>query len=168
MMQHLHSHLPDLPRWVETRDLLQREGSQVAEHQYQSGFVVWNSKHGLGSVVGEPEAEALKQAAVEVPELLAFPENIERVRPFLPEFNAEPATVFSASAQLPSAPPHLCREIGLREITAQAHLPDDLAAELRSAAGDDVPMVAAFDGPLPVAFSFVAAQTESLIGVGKA
>ena len=162
MMQRLHSRLPDLPRWVETRDLLQREGSRVIGHPSQDGFVVWNSQHGLGSVLGEPVAGAIEQAAVEVPELLAFPENIERVRPFLPEFNAEPATLFSAPAQLPPAPPHLCREIGLKEITAQAHLPDDLAAELRSAVGDDVPMVAAFDGPLPVAFCYAAAQTESL------
>ena len=101
-------------------------------------------------------------AAGEVPELLAFAENIERARSLLPEFEAERATVFSAPGLLPPAPPHRCEAIGLSDIAAQDHLPDDLLAELSTVAKDGAPVVAAFDGALPVAFAYVASETESL------
>ncbi|MCC5857792.1 MAG: GNAT family N-acetyltransferase [Ectothiorhodospiraceae bacterium] len=156
------SRLPDLPLWVETRDLLLRKGSKLLENPTRNGFVVWSAERGSGSVVGEPEPHALALAAGDVPELLAFTDNIERVRSFLPELEAEPATVFSAPEQLPPAPPRPCREISLSEIAAQAHLPDALVAELSGAAEHGVPVVAAFDGVLPVAFAYVASETESL------
>ena len=80
----------------------------------------------------------------------------------LPEFEAELATVFSAPEQLPSVPPRRCREINLNEIAALVHLPNDLIDELSGVAEDGVTIVAAFDGSLPVAFSYVASETESL------
>jgi hypothetical protein len=97
-----------------------------------------------------------------VPELLAFADNIERVLSVLLEFEAEPATVFSAPEQLPPAPLHRCREISLSEIVAQDHLPDELLSELTDVAKDGVSVVAAFDDALPVAFAYVASETESL------
>ena len=97
-----------------------------------------------------------------VSQLLAFTDNIERVVYLLPEFEAELATVFSAPEQLPPAPPRRCREINLSDIAALAHLPDDLVAELSGVAEDGVQVVAAFDGALPVAFAYVASETESL------
>jgi RimJ/RimL family protein N-acetyltransferase len=160
--RHYLSRLPDLPLWVETRDLLLREGSRLLENPSRSGFVVWSTERGSGSVVGEPESHALALAAADVPELLAFADNIERVRSLLPEFEAEPATVFSAPEQLPPAPPHRCRAIRLSEIAALEHLPDILAAELSDVAKDGVTVVASFDDVLPVAFAYVASETESL------
>lgn len=156
------SRLPDLPLWVETRDLLLWEGSKLIENSARSGFVVWSAEDGSGSVVGEPDSYALALAARDVPELLAFADNIDSVRSLLPEFDAEEATVFSAPEQLPSAPPHRCREISLSEIVAQGHLSDDLLSELSDVAEDEVAVVAAFDGVLPVAFAYVASETESL------
>jgi GNAT superfamily N-acetyltransferase len=154
--------VPDLPRWVETRDLLLWEGSKLLENPSRSGFVVWSAEDGLGAVVGEPERSALEEVAGEVPELLAFTDNIDRVRFLLPEFEAEFATVFSAPDKLPPAPLHRCRQVSLSEIAAQDHLPDDLLAELSGVAEDGVSVVAAFDGVLPVAFAYVASETESL------
>jgi GNAT superfamily N-acetyltransferase len=156
------SRLPDLPLWVETRDLLLWEGSKLLENLTRSGFVVWSPEDGLGSVVGEPEPDALALAAGDVPELLTFADNIERVRSLLLEFEAEPATVFSAPEQLPPAPLHRCREISLSEMAAQDHLPDELLSELTDVAKDGVSVVAAFDDALPVAFAYVASETESL------
>jgi hypothetical protein len=156
------SRLPDLPLWVETRDLLLWEGSKLLENLTRSGFVVWSPEDGLGSVVGEPEPDALALAAGDVPELLTFADNIERVRSLLLEFEAEPATVFSAPEQLPPAPLHRCREISLSEMAAQDHLPDELLSELTDVAEDGVSVVAAFDDALPVAFAYVASETESL------
>ncbi|NJL54385.1 hypothetical protein HC928_03750 [bacterium] len=120
------SRLPDLPLWVETRDLLLWEGSMLMENATRSGFVVWSTEEGLGSVLGEPESNALALAASDMQELLAFADNIDRVQSLLPEFDAELATVFAATEQLPSAPPHQCREVSLSEIATQDHLPDDL------------------------------------------
>ncbi|RFA26249.1 hypothetical protein CAI21_17370 [Alkalilimnicola ehrlichii] len=113
-------------------------------------------------MVGEPEPQALAAAAGEVTDLLAFANNIDRVRSLLPEFVAEPATVFSTPEHLPPAPLKQCREISLSEIAAQDHLPADLMAELSRVAEDGVSVVAAFDGERPVAFAYVAAETESL------
>ena len=125
LKQRYLSLLPDLPRWVETRDLLSFEGSVVAENATRSGFVIWSEDDGLGSVVGEPNPEGVVRAADCVSEILAFPENVEQVRTILHDFRAESATVFSAPAQLPPSPPHPCRRIGHVEIASLQHLPTE-------------------------------------------
>jgi len=154
--------VPDRPVWVEARDLLSRSASRLIEHPTGAGFVVWRAEAGLGAVVGEPEPEALALAAGDAPELLAFADNVERVRSLLPGFVAEPATIFVDPGRWPLPPPHRCRELGPGEIAALDHLPDDLLAQLAGAARDGVPVVAAFDGALPVAFAYVASETEAL------
>ncbi len=156
------SRLPDLPVWVETRDLLSWEGSRLIENATRDGFVIWSPEDELGSIVGKPDSDALALVTVEVTELLAFADNIDHVRSLLPGFNAELATVFSAPEQLPRAAPHHCREISPGEIEAQCHLPDDLLSELTDAAEDESTIAAAFDGMLPVAFAYVASETETL------
>ena len=154
--------LPDLPLWVETRDLLLWEGSKVIENPTQSGFVVWRMEDGIGSVVGEPEPQAVALAARDVPELLAFEDNIERLRSHLPAFQAETATIFTEPELLPYVPAHRSCEISLDEISVQSHLPADPLAELSNVAEDGVTIVAAFDGSHPVAFAYVASETETL------
>lgn len=156
------SRLPDQPLWVETRDLLMCKNTRVIEHPDHSGFVVWSAQRGIASVVGSPEPDALALAASEVSELLAFADNIDQLRPLLPDFDAEAATIFSAPHRLPDPPPHHCREIRLSEIAAQDHLPETLLAELADFVDDSVPLVAAFDGNRAVAFAYVASETESL------
>ena len=162
LKQRYLSLLPDLPRWVETRDLLSWEGSVVAENATRSDFVVWSEDDGLGSVVGEPDPLGVAQAADCVSELLAFPENIEKVRALLRDFQAESATVFSAPAQLPSPSAYPCRQIGHVEIASLKHVPAELMDELSDVAEEGMIVVAAFDGTLPVAFSYVASETETL------
>lgn len=154
--------VPDLPRWVETRDLLSRHGSKVLENRSRTGFVVWSADGALGSVVGDPDPVALAGQAGRVSELLAFSDNVERVRPLLPDHHVEPATLYSAPERPPAPPPHACRTIGRSEITALDHLPADLSAQLSDAAAEGALVVAALDGALPVAFAYVAAETESL------
>ncbi len=153
---------PDLPRFVETRDLLRSERSVVLENPTREGFVVWSDARGLGCVVGAPEPRALARAADQVPELLAFDDNVEAVRSLLPGFEAERATLYAAPERLPSAPPHRCRALDRSEIASLDHLPADLRSELTAAANDGAPVVAAFDGDRPVAFAYVASETESL------
>lgn len=154
--------LPDLPRWVETRDLLSREGSVVAENATRSGLVVWSADRGLGSIVGEPDAVGVLRAADRVPELLAFPDNVGKVQALLRDFRAESATIFSAPAQAPVSPAHPCRQIDDVEIASLKHVPAELRCELSNVVRDERTVVAAFDGTLPVAFSYVASETETL------
>jgi len=156
------SMVPDLPLWVETRDLLLWAGSKLVENTTQNGFLVWSPEDEIGSVVGEPNSNALAHAAKDVSELLAFEDNIKQVEAMLLDFDTESATVFSEPKLIPSAPPHECREISSGEISAFKHLPNDLLSELNDAAEEDVTIVAAFDGKLAVAFAYVASQTESL------
>lgn len=160
--QRCRSLLPDLPRWVETRDLLSRDGSDLAESAAGGGFVVWSEDAGLGAVVGEPDPLTLARVSRGVSELLAFPENVEKVRRILRDFQSEPATILSAPAQLPPPPAHPCRRIGQLEIASSRHLPADLVSELSDAAQNGVPVIAACDGALPVAFSYAASETETL------
>lgn len=154
--------LPDLPLWVETRDLLLRKSSRIIENPTRNGFVIWSVENGSGSVVGDPEPDALAMAADKVSELLAFPGNIDRVRLLLPHFRTELATVFSAPEQFPPSPPHPCRRISRNEIAGMNHLPEDLLVQLSAVARYGKAVVAAFDGAAPVAFAFVASETESL------
>ncbi len=154
--------LPDLPRWVETRDLLSCESAILQENATQSGFVVWRQDDDLGSIVGEPNHEGILRAADCVSELLAFAENIEPVRALLANYRAESATIFSAPAQLPPSLPHPCRQILYAEIALQQHLPAELLKELSDVAQNEGTIVAAFDGTLPVAFAYVASETETL------
>jgi GNAT superfamily N-acetyltransferase len=134
----------------------------VAENATQSGFVIWSKDDGLDSVVGEPNPEGVVRAADCVSEILAFPENVEQVHAILRDFRAESATVFSAPVQLPPSPSHPCRQIGHVEIAPLQHLPTELLDELSDVAQDRGAIVAAFDGTLPVAFAYVASETEAL------
>jgi GNAT superfamily N-acetyltransferase len=158
----LRASLPDLPRWVETRDLLASEASSAIPNAARDGFVVWSGERGLGVVVGPPDPAGLAHAARSVPEILAFPENVEAVRAVLIEFAAEPATIFRAPAEEPSPPPHPCRRIGPDEIASLDHVAADLHEELSRAARHGRTVVAALDGGVPVAFAYVAAETEAL------
>lgn len=154
--------LPDLPQWVETRDLLAWEDSVVVERANPDGFAVWSVDDGIGSIVGLPPPEGVARMAAEVPELLAFPDNIAAVQALLPHFDAEPATVLAAPARLPERPPHGCRIVDRDAAAAMRHLPADLHEELLDAAGDGALTVAALADGQAVAFAYVASQTETL------
>lgn len=80
----LLAQLPDVPRWIETRDLLRDTSSSLLENRGDGGFVVWSERYGLGSVVGRAPREAVVLAACVCPEVIAFPENIQTVRDLLP------------------------------------------------------------------------------------
>ena len=162
LKQRYLSLLPDLPRWVETRALLSSAQAMVAENATRSGFVVWSADDDLGSVVGQPSPEEVVRAADCVSQILAFPENVEQVRAVLGDFQAEPAAVFSAPAQMPPLRSHPCRQMGHREVALLRHLPTELLDELSDVARGGRPIVAAFDGALPVAFAYVASETQAL------
>ncbi|MEL6186193.1 MAG: GNAT family N-acetyltransferase [Myxococcota bacterium] len=155
--------LPDLPRWVETRDLLGWDGARVHQDDEASpSFVVWSPEDQLGSVVGTPQAKAVREAAAACAELLAFPENIEFVRGCLGEVSSERAKILLAPEEGVGEPHHACRFLRPEEVPQVAPEVPELAAELASVAEDGKDIYAAFDGETPVAFAYVASETESL------
>lgn len=158
----LLAQLPDGPRWIETRDLLRDTSSSLLENRGDGGFVVWSERYGLGAVVGRAPREAVVLAASVCPEIIAFPENIQAVRDLLPGFEAEPAHILLAPTAVRTSPAHPCRELSGDDIASLSHLPRDVQQELVAAAADDARVVAAFASEVPVAFAYVASETESL------
>jgi ribosomal protein S18 acetylase RimI-like enzyme len=153
--------LPDVARWVETRDLLAWEKSSLIAGTDEQSFVVWSEDDGIGSIVGEP-GEAAISAAASCPELLAFPENIHHVLANVDGFNAEPATILKAPVSPPYAQGYPCHLLAGPDIASLEHVPDQLRGELVEAVEDGVPLLAAFDGARAVSFAYVASETETL------
>ncbi len=158
----LLARLPDIPRWVETRDLLGDDSSSVLEHDGTGAFVVWSERYELGSVVGPAPQEAVARAARACPQLIAFSENVQTVRGMLPRFAAEPAHILIAPAALPASPGHHCRQLNSDDVAALDHVPPAVLQELADVAADGTPIIAAFASLLPVAFAYVASETDSL------
>jgi RimJ/RimL family protein N-acetyltransferase len=127
-----------------------------------ASFAVWNAADGLAAVVGQPDPGAILRAGEVCPEVLAFPENVAFVRGVLSAFDAEPATILQAPAEAPHAPIHPCRQLGLADLPLLDSASDALRAELQAALDSHTFVVAAFDGQRPVAFAYVAAETETL------
>jgi GNAT superfamily N-acetyltransferase len=154
--------LPDVARWVETRDLLAWEGSSFIVGRDEQSFVVWSEDDGLGSIVGEPGGAAISAAAASCPDMLAFPENIHHVLPNVDGFNAEPATILKAPDSPPHTPGYPCRPLARPDVLSLKHVPDQLKDELVEAVEDGFPVLAAFDGVYAVSFAYVASETETL------
>jgi len=158
--QHL-ARLPDLPCWVETRALLADAASVLVPNADGTGFVVWNARDRLGAVVGVPAAAGLGRAAMTCTEILAFADNVRDVADLLPEFGVEEATILRAPAAMPSSPLHRCDSLDLAALESMVHVPEDVRHELAEVVYEGGVVLAAFEGALPVAFAYVASETES-------
>ena len=146
--------LPDLPRFVETNDLLAYEGSVV--RGTDTDFVVFSEEDDIGSIVGRPNDEHLARAAV-VSELLCFDDNIDALRDLevFSAFHKQPATIFEARTPL-GDPEHPVRDLKFDDLK---HV-GDLKEELEDALEDSGhPVVCALDGETPVAFAYVASKS---------
>jgi GNAT superfamily N-acetyltransferase len=153
--------LPDIPRWVETRDLLELPDSSIVATDDAKSFVVWNAVEGMAAIVGQPDRTAIVRAGAECPEVLAFPENVALVRAVLDGFAAEQATILQAPTGEPPPPIYPCRLFGLADLPLLESEPENLRAELQATLIAGAFLVAAFDGSRPVAFCYVAAETET-------
>ncbi|MDH7943723.1 GNAT family N-acetyltransferase [Pseudohongiella sp. SYSU M77423] len=154
--------LADEPRWVETRDLLASDRSLALENPTQDGFIVWSTEDDIGSVVGKIDSLPLLHAANQVSELLVFADNVSEACRVLKDFRAELAIIFASPPELPTTTRHDCRRMQQTDAALLDHLPEALKKEILDVLGDDVPVVAAFDGALPVAFAYAASETEAL------
>ncbi len=160
--------LPDIPRWIETRSMLLSGQGEVLglDETNQLSFVVRCSEGELVSVVGLPEAEAIREAVSRNENkgaVLAPPENTPYVARALPDWKNSPAVIHLLydNAKLPLAPEKMVRGIEAFEIDVIGDLPPDLKKELETAAKCSL-VVAAFIEDRPVSFCYVAAETETL------
>ncbi len=153
-------YLPDDPRWVETRALLATDDADFLGSV--ENFVVWSAKNALGSVVGEPEVPHILTAVPNCHEILAFPENIAYVGHHLAMMSPERASILKAPNRLTQHPLHPCRFLQPGELSSLLHRSENLYEELSEVAEAGMAIYAAFDGPYPVSFCYVASETETL------
>lgn len=166
--QSLADRLPDVPRWVEARDLLRGGRCEVLglREQPELSFVL-RDPQALGGiiVVGAPADEAIGAAARRNTgggSLVAPPDQAERVARLLPAWTATRAVLHlpGDAMRLPDAAPGQVRFLEPEEIGA-LDLPGELAAEFQERA-EGSPLAATFADGRPVSFCYAGAITESL------
>jgi GNAT superfamily N-acetyltransferase len=112
----LAASLPDIPRWLETRGmLLAGEAEVTGLREDGPHFVARDTVTGLVSVVGRPDAAAVRQAVEASPDsaepLLAPGDSAEYVASLLPGWRRE-AAVLHLLASSASLPKFLVSEVG--------------------------------------------------------
>lgn len=162
--QSLRQQLPNIPRWIDTRSLLNDTSNDLLQdlEQSQTSFVIYDDEDEFGSIVGTPSAALIAEAAAECEEMLAFPENIDYVKSVLPEWAAEPAAVHIAGpdSKFPPAPSNT-RLLAEGELTTLKHLSAALAEELGEVEKEPKPIAVACDEGLPVAFCYPTCHSET-------
>jgi hypothetical protein len=164
----LAKHLPDIPRFVETRAMLLADQCEVfgLESEVSSNFVLRHNDVGTISVIGQPAAEAILQA-VEPDDgdgdVLAFEDNYAYVKTVLPQWSSEKAALhrLGDSPMLPNVPDGMVRFLRPGEVSSLTDLSEELAEELALAARLTQIAATIVDGQ-PVSFCYAGSITETL------
>lgn len=163
----LAGRFPDIPRWVEMRDLLLAEDCEILglrEHPELS-VVVREPATGSIFVAGMPESEAIREAIgrnAHRGEIVAGPEQVEWLQGVLPEWIYSRAILHTLPGAL-NQPPASDAEIGFLDPALLDEFPifDELLEELKFGAQYSS-IAAAFVDGRPVSFCYAGAVTESL------
>jgi GNAT superfamily N-acetyltransferase len=165
--QPLARRLPDLPRWVEVRDLLLSGECQIfgLEETPALAFALRDPDEDLAFVVGAPPPTAIHAAVQGLSphgSLIAPPEQAAWLAEILPAWRPRRILLHT----LPDhqhLPVPANGQVGFLDPALLAHLPApaDLLAELRRAA-EYSPISAAFAGGQPVAFCYAGSESETL------
>lgn len=165
--------LPDVPCFLETRDMLLGGYAEVfgfEEGDEGPSFVAHDGEEGLVCVVGYPRLSAISEAVArdgDAGAVIAMPENVSLLAQALPGREAQPAALhqLGENERLPEVPEGGVVRLlsGMGELRGlPPGLRTELRAELERAFGRGAPVAATFDGGLPVSFCYAAAQTEGL------
>lgn len=166
--QAITERLPDLPRWVEVRDLLLYGGGEVSGVHVDAGLslVIRDPATGLVFVVGTPDAPAVHAAVagLRVGAGVIAPE--ERTAAWLPGIlpGWTPARIVLHLLGGPlCVPPTSGGEVAFLDppILDRVAIHEELREELRSAARRS-PIAATFAGGSPVSFCYAGSVTETL------
>ncbi len=153
--------LPDVPRWVEVRGMLLAGYGRAewVDAGPPPSFVAFDPD-ALAVVIGQPPDEVIRAAADRVREVLAAPENVDRVAALLADWKPEPAAihVLHSDSRLPDVPDGSVREPSRAELEA---VPEkELRQQLLSEVDAGTRIVAAYDAGVPAAFCYAASATE--------
>jgi hypothetical protein len=159
--------LPDLPRWVEIRDMLRTPRAELVYGAAApaTALVVADPDARLAGVAGSPPAAAIREGAARAGDagsLLAAPEDSAWVRAALPEWVEEPAVlhVLPNPDRLPDPGAGTVRLLVESDLAAH-RFPLELAFELRTALDSGIEIAAALaDDGRPAAFCYGGATTE--------
>lgn len=170
--------LPDAPRWVEARALLVTEwatlredagaGASASAGEAVDGrrdpavpaFVLTDPFAGLAIVCGQPAATLIAPMPPAVGEVIAYPDNVDRVRAALPGWSAQAVRVRVLDEAIGAGagePTHAVALIDPRRGADLPGVPAALREELLGVVADGLPLAAAFDGARAVAFCHPAA-----------
>ena len=159
--------LPDLPRWVEVRDLLVLGCCEVFElrEEPELSLVIRDPDTGTVFVVGRPAASAIRAAAgrsARGGEVVAPPEAGAWVADALPEWTRTRA-ILHVLRHPDRLPPPSAGEVGFLDPDTLPRLPisAELRRELEIGAARSV-IAAAFADGQPFSFCYAGAVTESL------
>ncbi len=161
-------HMPDAPRWVETRSMLLGGWGRIYGEESWSedfNFVVGSPELKFASVVGFPAREVLWRAIGDlgtVDGLIAQIENTEHVRAALPDWKTETALLhlLPDASHSPPAPRRDVRFVTAGELNDFTQLPAKLCEEHVKAARL-FSVAAVYFNDFPVSFCY-AVETESL------
>ena len=182
LAKRLLKELPDIPRWLETRaPLLLGDCEVLGFVEEPLAFVVIDRPMRLASIVGEPDADAIREAIEQVGEdgdVLAQEDNREHVERALPGWSGETALLHllaDESALQKAAPEyevrvppaHMVFRFDARVVTqaslARAEgLPAELREELERALLRWVVVAAHTEFGQLASFGYAAAPTETL------
>lgn len=164
----LADRLPDVPRWVEARDLLRGGRCEILglREEPELSFVVRDTE-ALGGifVVGAPADDAILAAAARDTgggSLVARLDQAKRIARLLPAWDATRAVLhrLGDAPRLPEVAPGQVRVLEPGEL-GRLDLPRELAAELADAA-EGSPIAAALADGWPVSFCYAGSITETL------
>ena len=160
--------LLDEPRWVETRFmLLQGEATVTGLTGDRRRFVAESTRWPLVALVGRPDrafVEAAAARAGEDTEILVAEEDGDWAEAALAGWERVGATIHAwpGGVPLPAAPPESeARLLDIGELGTLAHVPDDLRADMATAAAY-APVAAAFTDGAAASFCYATAVTETL------
>lgn len=164
-MDRLKDQLPDIPRWVEARDLVLSGQGEVfgLAPDGPLSLALRNPEEDVTFVIGRPDPSAVR-AAVGSGDLIAGIEARDWLVDLLPEWNCEAAPVFTLARPALPAPSPAVRMVSLEDIISSVD-DADLLEELQAAAAF-TEIAASFEDGRPVSFCYASAETETLWDVG--
>jgi hypothetical protein len=160
--------LPDIPRWVETRDFLLEGTGEVfgLREEPDLSFVALDTESGFIGIVGLPQADAIAEAAARSgrrDEAICEMRARNHVSAAIPGWTSEEAILYrrDESHPLPAVLSGAVHLLTSDDVASLAAVPQDLRLELQQAV-EWSPLAATIVDEQPVSFCYAGAETETL------
>lgn len=153
--------LPDVPRWIEVRAMLQSHRARI-EYE-RDGIIISDRFSRLAAVIGTPSFETLLLETEDAEEVLCTLEDRDWVGSALETWDSEIATLYT----LPSLDGLEPGGVGVSPLTCTVdleHLEAELRDEIVSALARHEVLATEVDGN-PVSFAYAAWQTEGFFDI---